>query len=198
MTAPTTPSIDRIARTEGLAPALRLLLAPEGGRVRTPSGYAVLPEDGVGDGATVRRRYELPGGAVLLVHDSHVAGDDAGIDQLALVRLRLGLAEGLRDACLTYLSTRPSGDGTVLAHQMVKGQLAELFSHQLEVGALLDSGPACPGPAVLSHLHAEVTATSRALLRLFGAYSFLDSGPGATAHVSELVADVYLCAGGPR
>jgi hypothetical protein len=138
-------------------------------------------------------RWPLPGGAVLVTGASRPAADGRPIEQRLLLHLRLGLSEGLRDDCVTHLANRPSGDGTVLLHQMVKGQLAEALGQQLELRALLASaGGEELSPRQARHLHGEVTTTSRALLRLFGARGFLMEGPGATAHVSELLADLYL------
>ncbi|WP_344551174.1 hypothetical protein [Kitasatospora saccharophila] len=185
--------LQRVARTEGLVPALGLLLEAHGAALPLgPTGHALLPErDAAPDPV---RRYPLPGGAVVLVHDPRAVRDGArAVDQAALLRLRLGLLQGLRDDCVAHLAERASGESTVLLQQLVKGQLAEALGHQLELAALLDATAPreLTGP-VLRDLHSQVTAVGRVLLRLLGAHGFLADGPGATAHVSELLADVYL------
>ncbi|RAJ43044.1 hypothetical protein K353_02059 [Kitasatospora sp. SolWspMP-SS2h] len=199
------PELQRVARTEGLLPALRLLLEAHGGTPPFgPTGHTLLPEPDTGPdagpdtGPDTRpdpvRRYPLPGGAVVLVHDPRAArAGAAAVDRTALLRLRLGLVQGLRDACLAHLAGRASGGSTVLMQQLVKGQLAEALGHQLELAALLDATapPDLTGPA-LRDLHRQLTDTGRALLRLLGAHGYLADGPGATAHVSELLADVHL------
>ncbi|MFK0195703.1 hypothetical protein [Kitasatospora sp. NPDC090308] len=186
------PELQRVARTEGLLPALRLLLEAHGDTPPFgPTGHTLLPEPAAGPDPV--RRHPLPGGAVVLVHDPRAARAGAAVDRTALLRLRLGLVQGLRDACLAHLAGRASGGSTVLMQQLVKGQLAEALGHQLELAALLDATapPDLTGPA-LRDLHRQLTDTGRALLRLLGAHGYLADGPGATAHVSELLADVHL------
>ncbi|MFD3330104.1 hypothetical protein [Streptomyces sp. NPDC058701] len=198
-TGPGTASVTRpperpvrdVARREGLAPALRLLLGGPGpGPVPLgPAGFALLPEERAA-GHTVVRRYALAGGPVVVVHDPRPAPPGGAVDPVGLLRLRLGVAEGLRDACVAHLGSRPSGESTVLMQQMVKGQLAEALAHQLELSALLDSGTPLEGPFLRS-LHGQITLNGRSLLRLLGAYGYLADGPGATAEASELLADVH-------
>ncbi|MFE3323805.1 hypothetical protein [Streptomyces sp. NPDC059176] len=189
--------VRRTAREEGLAPAVTALAAHLTGDILAPGpyGHAVLPEDGFTGGRDqeVLGRWELPGGAVLLVHGARRGPGAGAVDQRLLLALRLGLVEGLRDACTARLASRPSGDGTVLMQQMVKGQVAEGLAHQLELAAVLASlDDDAPDASQVRHLHREVTAAGRAVLRLFGAHGFLADGPGAVAHVSELLADVHL------
>lgn len=185
-------SVRDVARREGLAPALRLLLgAPGSGPApRGPAGFALLPEERAAE-HTVVRRYALAGGAVVVARDPRPAPPGGGaVDPMGLLRLRLGVAEGLRDACVAHLGSRPSGESTVLMQQMVKGQLAEALAHQLELSALLDSGTPLQGPFLRS-LHGQITLNGRSLLRLLGAYGYLADGPGATAEASELLADIH-------
>ncbi|MFD7784937.1 hypothetical protein ACFV4Q_17795 [Streptomyces nojiriensis] len=191
--APSTPSVRDVARREGLAPALRLLLGGRGpgSAPRGTSGFALLPEDWAA-GHTVLRRYPLAGGPVVVVHELRPApaGGGGSVDGTDLLRLRLGVAEGLRDACVEHLAARPSGESTVLMQQMVKGQLAEALAHQLELSALLDSAAPVRGP-FLRNAHGQITRNGRSLLRLLGAYGYLANGPGAAAEVSELLADIH-------
>ncbi len=194
--APAATAVHRAAREEGTAPALLALLGELGpGALAGAGGHAVLPAGAAPATAEVLRTYRLPGGDVLLVRDPAAGAPDrpAGA-ALALLRLRLGLAQGLRETCVAHLSGRPSGDSTILMHQLVKAQIAETFAHQLEIGALLETATAGAPPL---HLHAEITATGRALLRLMGAHGFLAGGPGEVAHVSELLADIHQETGEP-
>ncbi|MBB4161478.1 MULTISPECIES: hypothetical protein [Streptomyces] len=190
---PSAPPVQDVARREGLAPALRLLLREHGPRSapRGPSGFALLPEDWAA-GCTVLRRYPLAGGPVVVVRDPRPAPEGGGgaLDRSELLRLRLGVVEGLRDACVDHLAARPSGESTVLMQPMVKGQLAEALAQQLELSALLDSGTRPQGP-FLRNVHGQITRNGRSLLRLLGAYGYLADGPGATAEASELLADIH-------
>lgn len=191
---PAAPPVQDVARREGLAPALRLLLGGEPGpqpAPRGPAGFALLPEDWAAE-HTVLRRYRLAGGPVVVVRDPRPApaGGGGAVDQTQLLLLRLGVAEGLRDACVAHLADRPSGESTVLMQQMVKGQLAEALAHQLELSALLDSGAPVRGP-FLRNVHGQITRNGRSLLRLLGAYGYLADGPGAVAEASELLADIH-------
>ncbi|MEV0911045.1 hypothetical protein [Streptomyces hokutonensis] len=189
--------IQHIAREQGFAPALRRLGAACAGQVLPPGagGHIMASEEAYGNRQekALSHRWPLPGGAVVVSGASRPAADGRRIDQRLLLHLRLGLSEGLRDDCVAHLANRPSGDGTVLLHQMVKGQLAEALGRQLELGTVLASADGAElSDRHARHLHGEVTATSRALLRLLGARGYLMDGPGAAAHVSELLADLHL------
>lgn len=140
--------------------------------------------------------YALAGGTLAAI--PCVVSDVDATSLEGLLWLRLGLSEGLRDACLTHLKGRRSGDSSILLQQMVKLQLAEVLTEQLELEALLLSCDIpSAGPSELRRLHDRVTLTDRSLLRLFGAVGYLSDGPGLTAHVSELLAETYLPSRGP-
>ena len=210
-THPTPARCRRVAREEGLAPALALLcrealpdLLPCG-----PGGHAVVPaeiaatadrvwQDGrvsvrvEGEEEVLARRTLLDGSLVAVRHRPGGAteiGDRRGVWELGLVWLRLGVSEGLLDACVRYLAGREAGDTTVLSQQMVKGAVADVLIEQLEVHAVLTGDAA--DTAEVAHLHTQLTAADRALLRLFGASGFLADGPGAIAYRSELLAEAY-------
>jgi hypothetical protein len=210
------PRCHRMARVEGLAPALTLLrsavlpgLLPCG-----PGGHAVVPAgigadagriwlDGVTfDPATGRHtrleHFDLPGGRVVALRCSACPAGGVASDSeraawaLGLVWLRLGLSEALREECLRYLRGRRSGESALVHQQLVKGALAAALAEHLEVRAVLSGAePGDLPPAVLAGLHALITGTDRAQLRLLGGSSMLTGGPGEVAHVSELVADAY-------
>jgi hypothetical protein len=213
MTATTTPlAVCRhTARTAGLAPALTVLceevlpgLLPCG-----PAGHAVAPAGlaaaadriwlagAVSDRAdgteTTLSTVALPGGAVTLLCHQPLAPtepvDDDTAWALGLVWVRLGLSEGLLDACVRHLGGRTTGDSTVLHQQLVKGAIADVLIEHLEVRAVL-TGTDLTATA-LAHLQAQLTLADRALLRLLGASGFLAGGPGEVAHVSELLAEAH-------
>ncbi|MGW7362921.1 hypothetical protein ACWGI8_05695 [Streptomyces sp. NPDC054841] len=209
----------RAARQDGLAPALTVLgssllpgLLPYG-----PSGHAVVPagiyDNAVGlwaDGVTCERRAEgetklatvdLPGGSVVMAAATgYQAAAVADEDQrasfaLGLVWVRLGLSEALRADCLRYLGRRRTGDSYLLQQQMVKGTVAETVVEHLEIRAVLaEAGPGDLPFAMLRHLHAQITRADREQVRLLGASGFLTEGPGMTAYVSELLAEVHAAA----
>jgi hypothetical protein len=204
-----------LARTEGLPAALTVLvndilpgLLPCG-----PSGHAVVPAEihawatGVWLNGTARERRrtnettlataELRGGDVVLV--AYAANGEAAEDDRrdawthGLVWLRLGLSEALRADCLTYLAARRAGDSTLLQQQLVKGILADALVEHLEVRAVLTgTHPGELDAGTMQRLHDQLTTADRALVKLLGASSLLQGGPGATADVSELLAEVYL------
>jgi hypothetical protein len=111
---------------------------------------------------------------------------------LALVWLRLGLSEALRAQCVSHLGRRRSGDTYLLQQQMVKGTVAETVTEQLEIRAVLADARAGDLPrTMLRHLNTRITAADREQVRLLGASGYLTDGPGMTAYVSELLAEVY-------
>lgn len=205
----------RTAREDGLAPALELLrsAALPGALPCGPGGHAVVPEAVVSsaeriwvDGTTIGGptkvdtvvTAELPGGTVVVVrqpvgasgvHQFSAAERDAWL--LGLTWLRLGLSEGLRDACVRYLAHRATGNSVLLQQQLVKGALADALIEQLEIRAVLGGADSLTDPA-LRHLHAQLTRTGRGLLPLLGASGYLTGGVGQVADLSELLADVYL------
>ncbi|WP_199566927.1 hypothetical protein [Streptomyces triticagri] len=121
------------------------------------------------------------------------AGTGTGTDwTTGLAWLRLGSSEALRDLCLKWLAERESEGSSLLMKQMVKGALAEVLIEQLEIAAVLESGPSAP---VVERLQEQITGADRGLLRLLGAYGFTGDGPGRDAYASELLADVYRGAG---
>ncbi|PWS48579.1 hypothetical protein DKT74_02605, partial [Streptomyces sp. ZEA17I] len=109
---------------------------------------------------------------------------------LGLARLRLGLSEALLDRCLEHLSGRSFGGSPLLVRQLVQDGLAEALTDHLELGELL-APEARLTAGELAALHRAVTRTDRVLLRLLGGHGFRTDGPGQSAHVSELLADVY-------
>lgn len=197
-------TVRRTAREKGLAQALLVLCgeALPGVLPCGPGGHAVVPavvaatadrvrQDGreyaraAGEEEVLRRGGPL----VALRHrpGGHADTVDHGGWALGLVWLRLGLSEGLLDACVRYLDGRACGDSTVLRQQMVKGAVADVLIEQLEVHAVL-TGADAPD---LAHLHQQITVADRALLRLLGASGYLADGAGDTAYRSEILAEAY-------
>ncbi|WP_406641787.1 DUF2786 domain-containing protein [Amycolatopsis sp. WGS_07] len=171
----------RVAREQGVAPALKLLPT----RCRN-GAIAAVPAGELPAGTEILRQAELPGGAVAFARG--LPGALAGPD---LVWVRLGLSQGLLDECLQYLRERRSGEESLLRKQMIQDCLATAFNGQLAVEAdLLATGGALP-PARLRYLHQLLSDVDRKLLGLLGAKGFLAGGPGEVADVSELLASVH-------
>ncbi|SDH17058.1 hypothetical protein SAMN05421505_11251 [Sinosporangium album] len=110
-----------------------------------------------------------------------------------LAGLRLGLSYGLLDAAVSHLGARLAGDASLLQHQMIKGTIADVTVDHLEIRAVLETAgtEGLPWDSVVD-LHGRTTAADRTTLRLFGASGYVEGGAGRTAHLSELLADVYV------
>ncbi len=196
-----------LARAAGLAAAWRRFAGVDG--LPGPRGLCLRVLDaaaGAVDGGPALEADEagvavlgfpyVLGGGTLVATPCVVSNADAASLE-GLLWLRLGVSEGLRDACLTHLKGRRSGDSSILLQQIVKLQLAEVLTEQLELEALLlTCDISAAAPVELRRLHGRVTLTDRSLLRLFGAVGYLSDGPGLAAHVSELLAETYLPSGG--
>lgn len=201
----------RVAREDGLAQALTVLCGATlpGVLPCGPGGHAVVPAVIAATADRVRwdgREYVRADGAEEVLHDGggvvalrHRPGGRAefidAVDRrddwsLGLVWLRLGLSEGLLDACVRHLDGRACGDSTVLRQQLVKGAVADVLIEHLEVHAVLAGGVS--EPTRLAHLHEQITAADRALLRLLGARGYLVDGPGEAAYRSEVLAEAYV------
>lgn len=205
--------IRAVARSSGLAPALTALrdevlpgLLPCG-----PGGHAVVPasllaepaelwfdgEAGVAAEAGPATAWALPGGAVSIVsfRRSGPASDAVAAGrqdwQTGLLAVRLGLSEGLRDACRRYLATRRVGESFALHQQMVKADLAAAAIRQEEAGAALPAAGELDETS-LGYLHTAVTDADRLLAPLLGAAGYLRGSHGHAADASELVAGAYL------
>ncbi len=214
MTAATMTTLSgcrQAARTAGLVPALTMLcdevlpgLLPCG-----PAGHAVVPvevaasadrvwldgsvSDRAGGTEKTLSTVALTEGALTMLHHRPAArtetADDGTAWALGLAWLRLGLSEGLRDACVRYLAGRSAGDSPLLQQQLVKGAIADVLIEQLEVRAVLTGTESTT--TRLAHLQEQITLADRTLLRLLGASGFLAGGPGEVAHLSELLAEAY-------
>ncbi|MFR9731938.1 DUF2786 domain-containing protein [Saccharopolyspora sp. MS10] len=182
------------ARQEGLAPALAGLHAELSPRAphHGPTGFAVVPAELAGGGA--ERTERLPGGAVAVLRGRPGAEPEGWGE--AVVWLRLGCSEALREAAVRYLGERTSGDSALLHRQLVRAQLAEALTGQLEVRAVLGRDePRTAGD--LTHAHDRLGAADRGLARLLGASGYLLGGPGHVADVSALLAAAYAHPEGP-
>jgi hypothetical protein len=156
-------------------------------------GHAVVPNAllaGRSDpGETVRVLRVGAGDWVALRHPARPGASDDW--RLGLVWLRLGNSRWLLEQCLGYLSGRSAGDVPLVHQQLVRGHLADVATDQMIVHTLLaGAGPADIAAAV-DDLHDYLTRADRTLLRLLGASGFLSDGPGQSALLSELLADVY-------
>ena len=170
----------RVAREQGVAPALKLLRT-----TRRNNAIGAVPAGDLPAGTEILREADLPGGAVVFARG--LPGAPAGPD---LVWMRLGLSQGLLDECLRYLGERRSGEESLLRKQMIQDCLATALNGQLAVEAdLLADGSMAP--ARVRYLHQLLSDVDRKLLGLLGAKGFLAGGPGAVADVSELLASVH-------
>jgi hypothetical protein len=165
-----------------LLPSVRQVLAPDGVRSdRTAETETVVrlavPDDVVALRVAAGAR---PGSA---------AGPDAAC-LLALGELRMAWSRRLLAAVFAHLDGRRTGGERLLDQQLVRGALADAAVGHHEAAAVLTARD--PSPAALSRTHHRIADVDRALLRLLGAHGFTPGGPGATAHLSELLADVYL------
>ncbi|MDG4773648.1 hypothetical protein [Solwaraspora sp. WMMD792] len=92
---------------------------------------------------------------------------------------------------LRHLEGRTSGDTTLLAKQLVVGQLADIALRLAEDAFV---------PEVRRHAdryarwrcHLRLVDIGRDLLRLLGASGFLADGPAGDLHLAEVVGNVYL------
>lgn len=176
----------RVAREQGVAPALKLL------RTRRRNGaIAAVPAGELPAGTEVLREADLPGGAVVFARGLPDA--PAGPE---LLWVRLGLSQGLLDECLQYLGERRSGEESLLRKQMVQDCLATALNGQLAVEADLLATDGTVPPARVRYLHQLLSDVDRKLLGLLGAKGFLAGGPGEVADVSELLASVHEMAEG--
>lgn len=176
----------RVAREQGVAPALKLL------RTRQRNGaIAAVPAGELPAGTEILRQADLPGGAVVFARglpDAPVGPD--------LLWVRLGLSQWLLDECLRYLGERRSGEESLLRKQMIQDCLATALNGQLAVEADLLASDGAVAPARMRYLHRQLSDVDRKLLGLLGANGFLSGGPGEVADVSELLGSVHEMAEG--
>ena len=182
------PLLRERARREGLVPALSGLHAALSPRVphHGPAGFAVAPAE-LAD-VPAERTERLPGGEVVVLRGEPGAEPESWGE--AVLWLRLGSSEGLREAAVRYLGERTSGDSALLHRQLVRAQLADALTDQLEVRAVLDR-PEPRTAADLARAHDLLGAADRGLARLLGASGYLLGGPGHVADVSALLAAAY-------
>ena len=210
------------ARDDGLAAGLTELCGTLGPGVLPcgPTGHALIPRDlartarriwydGVlSDRAAGRDTMFSPAlaedeGLVALRHSQgwlprpplptdEAPGQAAASWRIGLAWLRLGLSERLAGDCLAYLGARELDGGTLLAQQLVQAALADALIGHAEVRAVLTPSSATLGSTDIGWLHGRLTRTDRGLVRLLGGSGFVSAGPGRSAIVSELLADVYV------
>lgn len=119
--------------------------------------------------------------------------DTAPAAQLLLVRL--GSSERLREHVVAHLRGRRSGPSSLITLPLLRAQLAELLTAQIEVEIDIeslvavessndDTGTAGASDELIA-LHRRITDIDRELLRCMGAVGFLADGVGADAMQSE-------------
>ncbi|CAL9638745.1 hypothetical protein [Streptomyces sp. enrichment culture] len=110
----------------------------------------------------------------------------------AVLWLRLGLTQHLMGAVRAHLGKRSSGGTSLARLPATKSALAGVAIGLLETeSGLRDAPDDGPDDTTLLLLHRQVTAMDDTLLKLLGAHGLTSAGPGATAHVSRLLADLY-------
>ena len=102
-----------------------------------------------------------------------------------LLWLRLGASEHLLRTTVDHLRGRQLGDGLLIHNPVVRTQLALAATEQLVVEAELTEQVGVPRTDSARRLNRTLTDIDRLLLRLLGAWSFLEAGPGTDALVSE-------------
>jgi hypothetical protein len=92
---------------------------------------------------------------------------------------------------MAHLDGRTSAGTTLLAKQLIQGQLAD-------IALLLTEEEAVPAERLATdrearwRAHRRLVDAGRRLLRLFGAAGFLGDGPAADLHLIEVAGNVYL------
>jgi hypothetical protein len=106
----------------------------------------------------------------------------AGLLGLHRTLLRQGIAHAMR-----HLAERSSAGTPLLDRQLVQAALADVALEIRENAALPVTDQAARWRS-----HQALVAAGRLLLSLFGASSFLVSGPGGDLHLAEVTGNVYL------
>ncbi|WP_331742602.1 hypothetical protein OG239_41945 (plasmid) [Streptomyces sp. NBC_00868] len=207
------PGLRDTARYEGADAALNALHRWAGAHtlVQGPAGHALAPAALVAGatragrpGALAPRRPDrerelttplLAAFGLVAVHAGEAPANKAPSAEYtswdtAVVWLRLGLTQRLLDAVLAHLATRTFGDTPLLRQPVLKTALSAAAVSLLEAESALTAGRE-PDSTGARQLHDTLTATDRSLLKLLGAWGLTTDGPGSTAYISELLADVY-------
>ncbi|BCJ61922.1 hypothetical protein [Micromonospora endophytica] len=92
---------------------------------------------------------------------------------------------------LRHLEGRTSGDTTLLAKQLVAGQLADVALRLAEDAAVPEAHRHADRDARW-RCHLRLVDIGRDLLRLLGASGFLADGPAGDLHLAEVLGNVYL------
>ncbi|MEG3632563.1 acyl-CoA dehydrogenase family protein [Micromonospora palythoicola] len=120
-------------------------------------------------------------------------GEGPAADRFAVALL--ATHRELLDATLTHtlrhLEGRTSGNTTLLAKQLVAGQLADIALRLAEDTAVPEARRHADRDARW-RCHLRLVDIGRDLLRLLGASGFLADGPAGALHLAEVVGNVYL------
>jgi len=201
------------ARSAGLAAGLRRVLADitavpcsVGGRALLPAGWSGnvpawrLPGRTLhrADAQVRQRRHPLAavGGLELVEVSPRVsaaAAPCAGPDicpggQLALVGMRIGVAERALDQATDHLAGRMSGGAPMIRHQLLQAAIADAVT-ELELCAAYRS---CPADA-----HDRLSGVEQSIAGLFGGSGYLCAGPATSLHLARLVASTWSSENGP-
>ncbi|ALG10438.1 hypothetical protein [Kibdelosporangium phytohabitans] len=93
------------------------------------------------------------------------------------------------DHAIRHLESRTSAGTTLLAKQMVQGNLADIALELTENTVL--AGLGLDSKDTRWRSHSSLVTTGRALLKLLGASGFLSDGPAGELHQAEIAGNVY-------
>jgi hypothetical protein len=170
-----------------LLDALHERVAP-GTLTPSPGGYvmasrAALPE-------APSRSFDRLGAAVVATGRPG-EGPAADLFATGLLDLHHDLLRGALRDTMSHLESRTSGGSTLLAMQLVQGQLADVALRLAEDDAM-PAHRRSHDAAARWRTHRRLVATGRRLLRLLGARGVLAEPPAAGLYLAELAGAVYL------
>ncbi len=161
----------------------RLVASPTGHVMASPARLPNTPDSPL-------RRLGL---AVADAGPDSAFGEGRAADRFAteLLSIHRELLRRVLAQAIAHLHARTSAGSTLLAMQLVEGQLAE-------IAMALNADEAVP--AHLRHAdrysrwraHQRLVAAGRQLVRMFGASGFLADGPGADLYLAEVTGNTYL------
>lgn len=120
-------------------------------------------------------------------------GEGRAADRFAteLLGIHRELLRRVLAQAIEHLQGRTSAGSTLLAMQLVEGQLAE-------IAMALNAEEAVPADRRYAdrqsrwRAHLRMVAIGRRLVRMFGASGFLADGPGADLYLAEVTGNAYL------
>jgi hypothetical protein len=168
--------------------ALHERVAP-GRLVSSPTGHVL---------ASAARLPGLPPDPLVLLGLGVASAGPESVSGAAADRFAAGLLdlhrELLRQTLLQvidHLAARTSGGSSLLAKQLIQGELADIAMRIAEDEAM-PAGRRAASRVARWQAHRQFVILGRRLLRLLGASGFLADGPAASLHLAEVAGSVYL------